>query len=113
MKAGFDDFIKDKSPHEKVFKYKGSGDALGKKFIRQVREIHKLDRGKLVFHSLRKFLNDQMLKSDVSIEARCQFMGHSLDNVNVQTYAQKLDEDHLFERTKNVSDKVLKWVGLG
>ncbi|MDO4769302.1 MAG: tyrosine-type recombinase/integrase [Brachymonas sp.] len=112
IKAGFDDFIKDKLPHEKVFKYKRSGDALGKKFIRQVREIHKLDRGKLVFHSLRKFLNDQMLKSDVSIEARYQFMGHSLDNVNVQTYAQKLDEDHLFERTKNVSDRVLKWVAL-
>lgn len=37
MKAGFDDFIKDKLPHEKVFKYKASGDALGKKFIRQIR----------------------------------------------------------------------------
>jgi len=59
---GFSEFIEKKEINDCIFKYvsregKGSGNAVGKKFARHL-EIEKIDRGKLVFHSIRKFLND-------------------------------------------------------
>ena len=58
---GFSEFIEKKEINDCIFKYvsregKGSGNAVGKKFARHL-EIEKIDRGKLVFHSIRKFLN--------------------------------------------------------
>src|SRR5690606_40244885 len=82
----FEKFIADNSKKHKgqVFKYgarsrtgKGAGNALGKKFARHLEEL-KISRGKLVFHSLRKYLNDLMMKSGVEYEPRCQFFGHSV-----------------------------------
>lgn len=107
MQSGFENFITNKQPHEKIFKYK-AGNALGKKFSRQIKEVHKITRGKLVLHSLRKFLNDFMLKNGVLIEARCQFIGHELDNVNVTTYASKFNVDELHKFTSDAIDKVLR-----
>ena len=99
----FEKFIADSSKKHKgqVFKYgarsrtgKGAGNALGKKFARHLEEL-KISRGKLVFHSLRKYLNDLMMKSGVEYEPRCQFFGHSVESVNVATYSKKFSVDDL------------------
>lgn len=95
---GFSLFLVSKS--ENVFKYveregKGSGNAVGKKFTRLL-ETLKIKREKLVFHSLRKFLNDYLMKNDVPYEPRCQFVGHDIDDTNVAIYSKKYTEDELF-----------------
>lgn len=107
---GFNQFIAYKKNLDPVFKYvgrtgKGSGNAVGKKFKRHL-EIENINRGKLVFHSLRKFLNDYLLKNNVDYEPRCQFMGHEVDNVNVATYAKKFNVDNLAEIIKPAIDKL-------
>lgn len=83
----------------KVFKYaerdgKGAGNAVGKKFARNL-ESARIDRDKLVFHSLRKFVNNELMNGGVSLEHRCQLIGHELDNVNVSTYTKKSNIDDL------------------
>lgn len=83
----------------KVFKYaerdgKGAGNAVGKKFARNL-ESARIDRDKLVFHSLRKFVNNELMNNGVTLEQRCQIIGHELDNVNVSTYTKKLTIDEL------------------
>lgn len=112
-KAYIYNFIEGKNG--KIFKYaerdgKGTGNAVGKKFARNLESV-KIYRDKLVFHSLRKFLNNELMKDKVSIEARCQFMGHELDNVNVSTYSNSLNIDELakmvFPTLTRISD-VLK-----
>lgn len=72
---------------DKIFKYrekegKGAGNAVGKMFARNLASA-KITRDKLVFHSLRKYVNNELMKNGVSLEYRCQFMGHELENVNV------------------------------
>lgn len=84
---------------DKIFKYvekegKGTGNAVGKKFARNL-ESAKITREKLVFHSLRKFVNNELMKNGVSLEQRCQFIGHEIENVNVSIYTNKLDIDTL------------------
>lgn len=84
---GLEDFIKGK---DKIFKYpirmgKGSGNAVGKKFKRHL-EVVGVDRKKLVFHSLRKFLNDFLANNGMLLEHRCQVMGHEIDNTNTKLY---------------------------
>ncbi len=96
---------------EAVFKYaprdgKGSGNAVGKKFKRQLDEL-KIDRDKLVFHSIRKFLNDYFLKNGVEYEPRCQFFGHEIEAVNVATYSKKFSLDELSKITKPAQEKIL------
>ena len=91
------DFIESKN--EKIFKYiekegKGTGNAVGKKFARNLIDA-KIDRPKLVFHSLRKFVNNEFMKNGVNIETRCQIIGHELDNVNVSTYTNKINIEEL------------------
>ena len=94
---GLNEFLETKT--DNVFKYvlregKGAGNAAGKKFTRLL-EILKIKRDKLVFHSLRKFLNDFLLKNDVSYEPRCQFIGHEIDDTNVAIYSKQYSEDEL------------------
>lgn len=98
-----------------LFKYvdregKGSGNAVSQKFKRQIAEAG-ITRNKLVFHSLRKFLNDYMLKNEVPFEARCQFVGHEIDNVNVQVYSKKFSVDHLAEIIFPVLEQLRKELG--
>lgn len=74
----------------KVFKCenrlgRGSGNAVSQKFKRHMKAVG-VDRPKLVFHSIRKFLNDTLFKLNVGLEPRCYFMGHEIDNVNVELY---------------------------
>jgi site-specific recombinase XerD len=95
--SGFAEFIKDKEG--KIFKYnlrlgKGSGNAVGKKFKRHLEEV-KVKGNKLVFHSLRKFVNDFLLENQVPYEARCQFMGHEIDDINIKIYTKKITIENL------------------
>ncbi len=90
-------FIKNKS--DKLFKYvevdgKGSGNAVGKMFSRNLQAAG-VKRKKLVFHSLRKYVNNQLMRNKVSLENRCQFIGHELEHVNVATYTTNLNIDEL------------------
>ena len=97
---------------DKIFKYeevegKGTGNAVGKKFARHV-EASRLTRDKLVFHSLRKFVNNELMKDRVSLEHRCQFIGHELDNVNVAVYTDKINIDELGKSVFPTFDKILE-----
>ena len=110
--AGLDDFIAGKTA---IFKYrtrdgKGSGNAVGKKFARHLEELG-LSRSKLVFHSLRKFCNNFLLGQKVEYEARCQFLGHEINSVNIQTYSNKLTVDDLADRVGPVQEKLVGMVG--
>lgn len=110
---GFGKFIENK---DKIFKYeirlgKGSGNAVGKKFKRILQEL-KIDREKLVFHSLRKFVNDMLLKHNVHIEPRCQFLGHEIDNVNVVSYSKKFTVDELAELISSANQNIMSLSGL-
>ena len=94
---GLNNFLESKT--ENVFKYvqregKGAGNASGKKFTRLL-ETLKIKRDKLVFHSLRKFLNDFFMKEDVQYEPRCQFIGHDIDDTNVASYTKQFTQDEL------------------
>jgi len=114
ISSGLGNFLEGKEG--KVFKYnlrlgKGSGNAVGKKFKRNLDEI-KIHRDKLVFHSLRKFTNDYFMKSDIGIESRCQFFGHEVENINVQVYTRKLTVDELHAKIKAVQFKVLMLSGI-
>gem|GEM_PF-986708 len=113
---GFSQFIENKTHIDNIFKYvsregKGSGNAVGKKFARHL-TIEKIDRGKLVFHSFRKFLNDYFLKNGIEFEARCQYFGHEIDSVNVATYSRKFEIDQLTELVKPVQEKILRLINL-
>ena len=108
---GFSDFISKKSGLDNIFKYsnrdgKGSGNAVGKKFSRHLKS-EKIERGKLVFHSIRKFLNDHFMKNGVEYEPRCQIFGHEIESVNVSTYTKKFSVDQLFEKINPVQIELL------
>lgn len=98
------------SKTDKIFKYvekegKGTGNAVGKKFARNV-ESAGITRDKLVFHSLRKFVNNELLRDKVSLEHRCQFIGHELENVNVAIYTETLTIDELAETVFPTFEKI-------
>jgi len=99
---GLADFIKDKEG--KIFRYKlrlgkGSGNAVGKKIKRNLESV-KIERPKLVFHSFRKFCNNFLKENGVSYEARCQFIGHEIDDINNTVYSENFTLDKLAELTK-------------
>ena len=81
-----------KLPDDKIFKYrelegKGAGNAVGKKFARYIDEIG-INQGKLVFHSLRKFFNNYMKEQGVSLEMRCQVIGHEVEGQMLKSIAK-------------------------
>jgi len=101
---------------DKLFRYKelegkGTGNAVGKKFKRHL-NILKINRDKLVFHSLRKFFNDFMENEGIQIEARCQMVGHELDNVNVTVYARKYTTKDLAKLVNPVQEEILRIIGI-
>lgn len=106
MDHGFLEFINTKEAHEQIFKYQ-KGNALGKKFSRTIAAC-KVNREKLVFHSLRKFLNNALSHNKMPIEARCQFVGHEFDNVNVSTYSNKFNVDELHLLSSLTLEQVMK-----
>ena len=109
---GLRDFI-DSRKQDAVFKYteregKGAGNASGKKFSRLL-ETLKLKREKLVFHSLRKFLNDYLLKNDVQYEPRCQYIGHEIADTNVSIYSKDFTEDELLKYVEKSQLEILEF----
>lgn len=105
LKSGLAEFMADKTDKEKIFRYnlrlgKGSGNAVGKKIKRNL-EAAKVDRPKLVYHSFRKFCNNHLKENGVSYEARCQFIGHEIDDINNTVYSQNFTLDKLGELTNN------------
>ena len=102
------------SKEDKIFKYeakdgKGSGNAAGKKFPRHLKAAG-VTRQKLVFHSLRKFVNNEMKRFGVDVEARCQILGHEFDNVNSNIYSNEFTIEHLEEVTKETFESIYKIV---
>lgn len=102
------DFLDSKT--DKVFKYiekdgKGTGNAVGKKFARNI-DSAGITREKLVFHSLRKFVNNELMRNKVSLEHRCQLIGHELDNVNVSIYTETINIDELAETVFPTFEKI-------
>ena len=75
-------------------------------------EVAKIDRPKLVFHSLRKYTNNELMQGGVSLEHRCQFAGHEIDNVNVAIYTKPFGIDELaaavFPTLTTVAETVAK-----
>ncbi|WP_250439635.1 phage integrase [Delftia tsuruhatensis] len=103
------------SKTDKIFKYvekdgKGTGNAVGKKFARNI-ESARITRDKLVFHSLRKFVNNELMHNGVSLENRCQFIGHEIDNVNISVYTKKLNIDELADIVFPTFDNIFKLIG--
>jgi site-specific recombinase XerD len=112
FELGFAQFIEGKT--DNIFKYenrvgKGAGNAIGKKFSRHL-EIVKVKREKLVFHSLRKFCNNYLLENDVSMEARCQFIGHEIGSVNITTYTNKISVDALGKLVLTAQNKIIDMI---
>lgn len=105
MNHGFLAFINTKQPHEKIFKY-APGNALGKKFTRLIAKVG-ITRDKLVFHSVRKFLNNQLMHNKMPIEARCQMLGHEMENVNVSVYSTDYNIDELHLLTANTIVEII------
>lgn len=115
FEQGFAKFIEGKKPTDFIFRYldrdgRGAGNAVGKKFSYQIK-LEKIHRPKLVFHSLRKFLNDFFMKNSVDYEVRCQYFGHEIEAVNVATYTNKFNVDDLFSRTNEARKKVTALIG--
>lgn len=115
FEQGFSKFIEGKKSTDFIFGYldrdgRGAGNAVGKKFSYQIK-LEKIHRPKLVFHSLRKFLNDFFMKNGVDYEVRCQYFGHEIEAVNVATYTNKFNVDDLFSRTNAARQKVANLIG--
>ena len=96
LDSGLADFMKGK---DRIFKYtdrlgKGSGNAVGKKFKRLLKALE-INRDKLVFHSLRKYVNNFLKQKGIAYEVRCQFIGHKIEDINNRVYAQDFTVDQL------------------
>lgn len=96
LDSGLATFFKDK---DQVFKYKlrlgkGSGNAVGKKFKRMLEKLE-ITREKLVFHSLRKFVNNFLKQKGIAYEVRCQFIGHEVEDINNRVYAHDFTVEDL------------------
>lgn len=102
------------SKKDKLFKYgeiegRGTGNAVGKKFARHL-EKSGITREKLVFHSLRKFVNNELMRNKVSLEHRSQFIGHELENVNIATYTEQLNIDELADVVFPTLEKIFNLI---
>ncbi len=73
---------------------KGSSDPIRKRLEKLKTELQLKGAG-LYFHGFRKFFNNWMLQMDVPFEARCQYVGHDIEHVNVATYGKKFSTDKL------------------
>ncbi len=73
---------------------KGSSDPIRKRLEKLKIELKLVGPG-LYFHGFRKFWNNWMLQNDVPFEARCQYIGHEIEHVNVATYGKKFSTDKL------------------
>ena len=79
---------------ERAEAQKGSSDSIRKRLEKLKTEV-KLSGSGLFFHGFRKFFNNWMLQMEVPFEARCQYVGHEIEHVNVATYGKKFSIDKL------------------
>ena len=63
------------------------------------------------FHGLRKTLNNQLIRAKVPLEARCQFIGHEIEHVNVAIYGEDLPLEELAELVVPVQEKLMGIIG--
>lgn len=66
---------------------KGSSDPIRKILTPHLESVGLGDDG-LTFHGLRKTLNNFFIREKVPFEARCQFIGHEIEHVNVAVYSE-------------------------
>lgn len=74
----------------------GFGGAQSKRFGRYLSRI-KLEDPQLVFHSLRKNFNQDLLNRQVHEEHRSRLMGHAYDSVNSEVYGTDLPLDQVLK----------------
>lgn len=66
---------------------KGASDPVRKDLNDYLKSINITAEG-FTIHGLRKTLNDYLVRQKVGMEARCQFMGHALSDVNLGIYTK-------------------------
>jgi integrase len=59
---------------------------------------------KKVFHSFRKTSNNTLKNNKVSVEERCEFVGHEYEQINSQVYSKQFSVTYLAE---NVASKLI------
>jgi len=91
---------------ERVGAQKGSSDPIRKRLEKLKTEI-KLDSLGLNFHGFRKFFNNFLLQKEIPFEARCQYIGHEIDHVNVATYGKKFSTAKLASLIIPVQERLL------
>ncbi len=63
------------------------------------------------FHGLRKTLNSVLIKEKVPLEARCQFIGHEIEHVNVAIYGEQMPLEELAALVVPVQEKLMGIIG--
>jgi site-specific recombinase XerD len=95
---------------QKQLDTKGTGNASSKKFTKDVQPFI-VYKEKKSFHSLRKTVNQYLLENDFPFEARCQFIGHEIDHVNIQNYSRNLTVDEMNTKISPLLDKFCERLG--
>ena len=67
--------------------------------------------GGKTFHGFRKFLNQHLMEDDVSLEKRCQFLGHAVDHVNTSVYGKKFSISSIHSAVLNTQRKIIELTG--
>ena len=89
---------------------KGASDPI-RKLLNGHMEAVGMGDEELTFHGLRKTLNNFFIREGVGFEARCQFIGHEVDHVNVAVYSQKFDLRELSKMVVPSQEKLLAMIG--
>lgn len=95
-----EEFIKSKK--SKIFTITSNN--LSRYFTRQLVKLD-MKRDKLVLHSIRKFVNNELMLNGVSEEYRCQFVGHEITSINTATYTKKISIESL---SKEIDETMLE-----
>jgi site-specific recombinase XerD len=95
----------------------GAGDPVRKILNTHLAAIGAMGRGFTV-HGLRKSLNQCFIEDDVDFEARCQFLGHEIDHVNLSVYGkgaakEKMSIDKLAQKVRPTQDRLMALIGFG
>lgn len=89
---------------------KGASDPIRKLLNTHMEAIGMGDE-ELTFHGLRKTLNNFFMREGVAFEARCQFIGHEIDHVNVAVYGQRYDLHDIAAMVLPSQEKLLDMIG--
>jgi integrase len=88
---------------------KGSSDPVRKSQNEYKQQIGYVGK-KQTFSSFRKTLNTYLMHKKVPIEARCQFIGHELDHVNVAVYGADYSLEELAKMIVPHQEELLKLI---